>query len=235
VFKQSGVDRLEGIGDAALRATLLFVRDRRGSVSADDVAREFRVHRNVARSRLERLRQAGLLEAAFERRSGRSGPGAGRPAKVYALVPEREALEFPPRQLDALVRRLMERLPPRGRPRALREVGAEYAAELADAARLRPQPNLRLAAEEVCAALGRLGFHGSLELATDERAVVRTATCPLRPLVVSAPEAQAIDCGMWAALTATALAEAGAGKVEATTAACGLHDSACRVELKLRP
>jgi predicted ArsR family transcriptional regulator len=229
------VDRLEGIGDSALRATLLFVRDRRGEVSADEVAREFRVHRNVARGRLERLRKAGLLEAAFERRSGRSGPGAGRPAKVYALVPEREALEFPARRLEVLVRRLMERLPRRGRPQALRKLGAAYAAELADAAGLRPQPDLPSAAEEVCAALGRLGFHGSVESAAEERAVVRTATCPLRPLVVSAPEAQAIDCGMWAALTAAALSEADAGEVEATTAACGLHDSACRVELSLRP
>jgi hypothetical protein len=129
----------------------------------------------------------------------------------------------------------VERLPRRGRPQTLREIGAAYAAELADAARLCPQPDFPSAAEEVCATLGRLGFHGSVESATEERAVVRTATCPLRPLVVSAPEAQAIDRGMWAALAAAALTKAGAGEVEATTAACGLHESACRVELSLRP
>jgi predicted ArsR family transcriptional regulator len=57
----------------------------------------------VARWRLEKLVEAGLLVIGLERRSGRSGPGAGRPAKTYAPVAETAAIEFPRRRYEALL------------------------------------------------------------------------------------------------------------------------------------
>src|SRR6478672_8996419 len=82
------MDSLEAVGDPELRAALRFVRSRRSPVTADELAAAESVHRNVARGRLERLAEAGLLVSRFERRSGRTGPGAGRPAKVYSPAPE---------------------------------------------------------------------------------------------------------------------------------------------------
>jgi predicted ArsR family transcriptional regulator len=70
--------RLDAIGDRELRETLLFTRAQALPVTADEVAAAQGIHRNVARGRLERLAEAGLLIASFERRTGRTGPGAGR-------------------------------------------------------------------------------------------------------------------------------------------------------------
>src|SRR6266568_2532720 len=67
--------RLDLIGDRELRETLLFARAQPMPVTADDLAAAQQIHRNVARSRLERLAEAGLLVPSFERRTGRTGPG----------------------------------------------------------------------------------------------------------------------------------------------------------------
>ena len=52
-------------------------------VSRDDVAGALGLARATAAFHLDRLVADGLLDIHFERRSGRTGPGAGRPAKLY--------------------------------------------------------------------------------------------------------------------------------------------------------
>src|SRR5450759_645329 len=52
-------------------------------VSRDDVAIALVVPRRTAAFHLDRLSELGLLAVSFARRSGRNGPGAGRPAKLY--------------------------------------------------------------------------------------------------------------------------------------------------------
>src|SRR5919204_1221120 len=93
---------LDAVADPGLRAALLFARSQAEPITADDAAAALGVHRNVARGRLDRLAAAGLLEVSFERRTGRTGPGAGRPAKIYRVAPETSAVEFPPRRFGAL-------------------------------------------------------------------------------------------------------------------------------------
>src|SRR5665213_3174106 len=109
------MDELEAVGDPDLRETLLWARAEARPVDADQLAAAHEIHRNVARSRLERLAAAGLLTAGFERRTGRSGPGAGRPAKVYAVSPELDAIEFPARRYESLLGLLVAGLPIEGR------------------------------------------------------------------------------------------------------------------------
>ena len=43
--------------------------------------------RSVAAFHLDKLAEAGLVEVTFQRTSGRTGPGAGRPAKLYRRGP----------------------------------------------------------------------------------------------------------------------------------------------------
>ncbi len=228
------VDRLDALGDAELRSTLLFVRSQPRGVTADDVARDLGLPRSGARWRLERLADAGLVVVDFERRSGKRGPGAGRPAKLYAAAAETEALEFPRRRYEALLGMLVAAMPRRGRATHLTEVGYAFGLELGRAARLRRGSLGRPALERLCAALGRLGFQAGLELVSAERAVIVTATCPLRPLVVAGRDARAIDQGMWRGLVAAA-----AGADAAATVRCGTHGCLesgvpCRVELAFR-
>lgn len=210
------------------------MRQSAAPVTADDAADGLGVHRSVARARLERLLRAGLVEAQFARRTGRSGPGAGRPAKLYAAAPEPEALEFPPRRLSSLVSRLLDELPADGREAALRRAGEDFGRELAHAAALRPRARVEDALEHVCAAVRSLGFQASLVGVEGDTAVISTPTCPLRPVVAERPEAAHIDRGMWAGLVERGLREVYAEAVECETHSCLDGEEACSVVIRLR-
>lgn len=222
------------IGVPAVRETLLYARAQPLPVTVDEAAAATHVHRNVARNRLDRLVEAGLLVPSFERRTGRSGPGAGRPARIYGVAPELSAIEFPPRRYEHLIGYLVEAMPGYRRPRRLREVGAAFGRRLADASQLRPANGLRAAVERVCVAVGTLGYQAAVEEVTAEGATIATPTCPLRPLVRARHETAEIDRGMWAALVECALP-----KLAAAGAVCETHDclddhASCRVLVSLR-
>jgi predicted ArsR family transcriptional regulator len=228
------MDELEAVGDPELRDALLFARSRDRPVTADELAAAEQIHRNVARFRLERLAEAGLLEPGYERRNGRSGPGAGRPAKTYAVVPSLDSIEFPSRRYESLLGLLVDALPPRARAKRLHEIGAAFGAELADAAQLRPLRRPRRAFEAVCRAVSSLGYQATLEHADEHGAVIATPTCPLRPLVRAKPEAAEIDRGMWAGLTRQALGGNGEVHVQCETRDCLVDHASCRVLITLR-
>lgn len=228
------MDGIDAIGPASLRAALLYVRGARAPVTADDAAVALGVHRSVARSRLERLTSAGLLQTSFARRSGRSGPGAGRPAKLYAAAPEPQPLEFPPRRLPALVARLLDEVPAEGREDALRRAGEDFGRSLATTTALRQRTRVVDGLEGVCAAVRSLGFHAVLDRMDGDTAVVATPTCPLRPLVAERPEAAHIDRGMWAGLVERALRGARAEAVDCETHSCLDGAESCSVVIRLR-
>jgi predicted ArsR family transcriptional regulator len=226
--------QLDSIGDRGLRETLLFARAQQQPVTADEVAAAQGSHRNVARGRLERRADAGLLIVSFERRTGRAGPGAGRPAKTYRVAPELTAIEFPKRRYEQLIGLVAAALPKRGRRDSLHEVGIAFSRELACEARLRSAKTFRSAVGRVCAALGRLGYQASITEMKAERAVITTATCPLRPLVRAQPELAALDRGMWTGLVALALEGADIDLIASETHNCQRDDADCRVLLTLR-
>jgi predicted ArsR family transcriptional regulator len=226
--------RLDGIGNQELRETLLYARAQPLPVTADDVAGAHGVHRNVARGRLERLADAGLLIRSFDRRTGRTGPGAGRPAKTYRVAPELSALEFPERRYERLIGLAVDALPERTRHVRVHGVGVAFGRELAREARLRPAKRWRTALERVCAALGGLGYQASVAEVSGNGAVITSATCPLRPLVRARPRLAELDRGMWAALVAQALAGAEVGLIACHTPICQRDDVDCRVLLTLR-
>ena len=226
------MSRLDAVGDHSLRTTALFVRAQARSVTADDVARALALPRTVARWRLEKLAAAGLLDVAFERRSGRSGRGAGRPAKTYAPAAETAAIEFPRRRYETLASLLMAALPARRRSALLSQVGIEYGKELATAARLRRARTIPGALKSVCRGLGRLGFQAAVKVVSDEQAVILSATCPLRPLVVAEPNARAIDEGMWRGLVEAAAGRT-AARVTCRTQDCLDGGAPCRIVISL--
>ncbi len=227
--------RLDAIGDSELRETLLFARAQALPVTADEVAAAHQIHRNVARSRLERLAEAGLLIPSFERRTGRTGPGAGRPAKTYRVAPELSAIEFPERRYDQLVGLLSGVLPGRTRISRLREVGTAFGRVLAREAQVRPAKTFPTGLRHVCAGLGGLGYQASVAEVTGDRAVITTATCPLRPLVRTHPDLRELDRRMWATLVGQALEGADAGEIECETHRCLDDQAECRVLVMLPP
>jgi len=228
------MNKLDAIGDKALREALLFARSQALPVTADELAAAHGIHRNVARGRLERLVEAGLLVVSFERRTGRTGPGSGRPAKTYRVAPELAAIEFPERGYERLIGLMADALPERARLDRLAEIGGAFGRQLARQARLRPAQGLRPALESVCSGLGRLGYHAALADVAGNAARITTATCPLRPVVRADPRLRELDRGIWTGLVATALRAAEAVKIGCDTGdSCHSDAADCRVRIHI--
>jgi len=70
------------------------------SVSRDQVADAAGLPRATAAHHLDRLVEAGLLEITYRRLSDRTGPGAGRPAKLYRRASRDVVVTLPPRDYE---------------------------------------------------------------------------------------------------------------------------------------
>lgn len=79
------------------RSLYRYVAARGVAVGKDEAARALGIPRSVAAFHLDRLVADGLLEAEFRRLSGRTGPGAGRPAKLYRRAAREIAVSLPAR------------------------------------------------------------------------------------------------------------------------------------------
>jgi predicted ArsR family transcriptional regulator len=71
-----------------------------GPVSRDDAATAVDLPRSTAAFHLDRLADEGLLEVVYERRTGRTGPGAGRPSKLYRRADREVTVSLPGRRYD---------------------------------------------------------------------------------------------------------------------------------------
>jgi predicted ArsR family transcriptional regulator len=63
----------------------LYLRERHEPVGREEAARHAGIAVKLAAFHLDRMADAGLLEVEYRRLSGRVGPGAGRPAKLYSV------------------------------------------------------------------------------------------------------------------------------------------------------
>jgi hypothetical protein len=149
------------------------------------------------------------------------------------VVPELEAIAYPQRRYERLIDRLLDELPRRDRKRRLRRVGEDFGRELAAATGLERARSRRAGLEQLCRAAGAAGFQTTLVEQSGSRAVLTTPTCPLRPLVVTQPEAAEIDRGMWAALVEASLAGTRVSEIACQTEACGDGRYPCRIEIRL--
>jgi predicted ArsR family transcriptional regulator len=79
-----------------------------GPVSTDEAAAAFGLARRTTAFHLDRLADESLLDVVYERRSGRSGPGAGRPAKLYRRSAKQVAVNLPDRRYELAGRLLAQ-------------------------------------------------------------------------------------------------------------------------------
>ncbi|WP_284716272.1 helix-turn-helix domain-containing protein [Streptomyces sp. G1] len=77
-------------------------------VSKDEAAAALGLARQTAAFHLDRLAHESLLDVVYERRSGRSGPGAGRPAKLYRRSAKQIAVNLPDRRYELAGRLLAQ-------------------------------------------------------------------------------------------------------------------------------
>ncbi|WP_109507253.1 helix-turn-helix transcriptional regulator [Nocardioides speluncae] len=94
------VTRVGSLADPVRRALYRFVSAQPDAVSRDQAADGVDVPRHTAKFHLERLVDEGLLVPEFRRLTGRSGPGAGRPAKLYRRARKEVSVSVPSRRYD---------------------------------------------------------------------------------------------------------------------------------------
>jgi predicted ArsR family transcriptional regulator len=166
-----------------------------GPVGRDEAAAAVDVPRSTAAFHLDRLADEGLLDVVYERRSGRSGPGAGRPSKLYRRSDREVSVSLPGRRYDLAGQLLAAALeeaegsgsPPRGvLERRAREAGQEIGAEVG-AATTGPVGH-EMVERALHTALESRGYEPRLEGAD-----VVLANCPFHALAEQHTE---LVCGM---------------------------------------
>jgi predicted ArsR family transcriptional regulator len=95
--------QVSGVGalaEPARRALYLYVVAQPEPVSRDQAAAGAGLPRHSAKFHLDKLVADGLLDTEYRRMSGRRGPGAGRPTKLYRRSNRQVAVTLPPRHYD---------------------------------------------------------------------------------------------------------------------------------------
>ena len=102
------LESLTSLGDPVRRRLYEAVATAGKGMSRNELAKATGIARPLAAYHLDRLVKDGLLAARFERQTGRSGPGAGRPAKLYFRPRSTLRLSLPPRDHELAAQVLLE-------------------------------------------------------------------------------------------------------------------------------
>jgi predicted ArsR family transcriptional regulator len=102
------LEAVASLAEPVRRALYDFVAASAEPVSRDDAAKAVDVSRQVAAYHLDRLADDGLLEVEFRRLTGREGPGAGRPSKLYRRSDRVHEVSIPPRRYELAARILLD-------------------------------------------------------------------------------------------------------------------------------
>ena len=96
--------RLASLAEPVRRALYEFVIRQDHEVSRDEAAKGVKISRALAAFHLDRLADDGLLDTTYRRPPGRSGPGAGRPSKLYQRAAEPVEFTTPPQNYGLIAR-----------------------------------------------------------------------------------------------------------------------------------
>ena len=211
--------QVSGVGalaEPARRALYLYVVAQPEPVSRDQAAAGAGLPRHTAKFHLDKLVADGLLDTGYRRLSGRRGPGAGRPTKLYRRSSRQVAVTLPPRHYDLagqILARAVEDAARGGVPvlQAVQRAAVDAGHRLGAAQR--PRDEGSAAASGDVAALGdvveMLAAHGYEPRVQGDRVVL--ANCPFHAL---AREHTALVCGMNLHLITALLDELGRRDVQ---------------------
>lgn len=187
----------------------------RDAVGRDAAAAALGISRELAAFHLDRLVEGGLLKTTFRRLTGRSGPGAGRPAKLYSRSDREFSVALPARHYEVTTEAFAE-----GLERLAATVGGELVAravnepagrsglETGTSARRAagPRPSVRRNREVLVGQLAERGFEPAIDPSSG---TVTLANCPYRAASASHRD---LTCGMnlaWAQGLMEGLGDAG--------------------------
>jgi predicted ArsR family transcriptional regulator len=166
---------LGSLADPTRMSLYEFVVGSEAAIGRDEAAAAVGIARQTAAYHLDRLAEDRLVEVEFVRRSGRSGPGAGRPAKLYRRSDRGLEVTIPPRRYLLAAQVLLEAMRAGGGGAALGGI-----------------------AHGMGVAMGRVGLATALEEAgyvpaTSEDGEIRFRNCPFHEL---AEQDRETTCGM---------------------------------------
>ena len=101
----SAPDPIEAIGalaDGTRLRIYRYISDRREAVSREEVSKALEIPLSKAKFHLDRLAKESVLEIEYRRMTGKQGPGAGRPAKLYRRAGAEIRLSLPERRYDIM-------------------------------------------------------------------------------------------------------------------------------------
>jgi predicted ArsR family transcriptional regulator len=101
------VARLAALDEPVRQRLFAFVRSSPDPVSREEAAHAVGISRSLAAYHLDKLAEQALLTTSYRRPEGRTGPGAGRPAKIYAAQGE-VSVSVPPRDYELVAELLAE-------------------------------------------------------------------------------------------------------------------------------
>lgn len=154
-------------------------------VGREEAARATGVTRALAAFHLDKLAGAGLLDAGYQRLTGKTGPGAGRPARVYSRASRDFSVSVPDRKYERAAQLFASALEDMGDgpvPGPLRAAARELGESIGTLAASRSAPRRLFAALDA----------GGYEPMADETGTIRLRNCPFDAL---AQQHRSLVCG----------------------------------------
>jgi predicted ArsR family transcriptional regulator len=193
------VSGVAALAEPVRRELYFYVVGQPEPVSRDQASEGVGVARHTAKFHLDKLVEEGLLDTDFKRLTGRRGPGAGRPTKLYKRSAREVSVTLPERHYSLaghLMAKAIEESADDGSAvvdalhRAAAELGTMLGDQTRQAAGPRPSREKLLAA-----ACATLAAHGYQPRRHDD--TVTLANCPFHRL---ARDHTNLVCGMNLAL-----------------------------------
>lgn len=179
----SDLEPVCSLDDPTRRRLYEFVATAGEPVTRDEASGALEIDRSLVAYHLDKLADQGLLAVSFARPEGRTGPGAGRPAKHYERADREFAVSVPPRDYR-LVADLLARATETDTSGTVRVALQRAATELGRELVTGGDP----APVDLVDHLERQGFEPY-----DDEGVIRLRNCPFHQL---AQEHTELICGM---------------------------------------
>jgi predicted ArsR family transcriptional regulator len=208
------ISAVAALNEPLRRALYRFVVSQAVPVGRDQAAEHVGISRELAAFHLDKLVELGMLEVEFRRLTGRQGPGAGRPAKLYRPSDRQVELSFPNRRYDLAAHLLARALDagPGPTPEGIDEVARRFGEDLGRQARrhLGRRPGVDRLLAEVATVLEGYGFEPA-----SQGGEVALRNCPFDTVATAHPE---LVCGMNLAIVDGLIAGLRTEKIEARLA-----------------
>lgn len=204
------VEAVSLLGEPVRRRLYDYVVAQVDATSREEAAKAVGIKRPLAAFHLDKLAEEGLLEVEFRRLSGRRGPGAGRPAKLYKRSSRDVSVSLPHREYELAARVFAEALSAEDSPAPMRDAARSLGKEIAGkvrerAGRHKGTKTLTRTAEEVLRDYGFEPFH-------DEEGNIRLRNCPFHAL---SQQYTQLVCGMNLDVMQAMIEELGLERLEA--------------------